>query len=127
MSGLVTTASPTPITDDLAVAPDDLFLYPIPEIYTGDRVTIQVFPQVPEDVAVESVTLHIYVDGKEVAVSQLGYGSLASKPQAVIEWAKTNRPQELNAIYPKNQMRFNEEMAKRWVILLKEWKAAIGC
>jgi len=50
--------------------------------------------------------------------------SFQVKMQAGIEWAKTNRPQELNEIYPKNQMQFNEEMGKRWVILLKEWKTA---
>jgi hypothetical protein len=82
----IPTASPTPITDDLALAPDDVFFYPIPPIYTGDQISIQVFPQVPDEVTVESVTLHVYVDGNEVAVSQLGYGSLASRPQAVAEW-----------------------------------------
>ncbi|MBE2221807.1 MAG: hypothetical protein IAF02_09715 [Anaerolineae bacterium] len=82
----IPTASPTPITDDLAIAPDDLFLYPLPDIYTDDRVTIQVLPQVPDDVPVESVTLHIYVDGAEVAVGQLNLGSLASMPQATFEW-----------------------------------------
>ena len=50
--------------------------------------------------------------------------SFQDKMQAGIEWAKTNRPQELSEIYPKNQMQFNEEMGKRWVILLKEWKTA---
>ena len=83
----IPTASPTPINDDLSVIPDNLFLYPIPDIYTGDQVTIQVFPQVPEEVVVESVTLHIYVDGDEVAVSQLSFGGLAARPQAVVEWA----------------------------------------
>jgi len=80
------TASPTPVTDDLAIAPEDVFLYPVPEIYTDDRVSIQVFPQVPDSVPVETVTLHIYVDGDELAASQLSWGSLASRPQAVVEW-----------------------------------------
>jgi len=51
--------------------------------------------------------------------------SFQDKMQSCIEWARTNRPQELKEIYPQNQMQFNEEMAKRWVILLKEWKIAI--
>ncbi len=81
------TVSPTPITDDLTITPEDVFLYPVPQIYTDDYVSIQVFPQVPEGIAVEMVTLHIYVDGEELAASQLNWGSLASKPQAVVEWA----------------------------------------
>ena len=80
------TASPTPITDDLSLAPENVFLYPVPEIYAGDRVTIQVFPQVPDNMKVEDVTLHVFVDGDEVAASQLGFGSLSSRPQAVVEW-----------------------------------------
>ncbi len=85
------TASPTPIIDDLAIAPENVFLYPVPQIYTDDRVSIQVFPQVPDVVAVETVTLHIYVDGAELAASQLSWGSLASRPQAVVEWAWQRR------------------------------------
>jgi len=48
--------------------------------------------------------------------------SFQDKMQLSIEWAKINRPQELNDIYPKNQIQFNEETGKRWVILLKEYK-----
>lgn len=43
--------------------------------------------------------------------------------QAVIDWAKKNRPEELEAIYPNGQMVFNEKMGRRWVALLKEWEA----
>lgn len=83
---IVPTIEPTPITDDLAIAADDVFLYPVPEIYVGDRVTIQVFPQVPDTIMVEDVTLHIFVDGNEVSVDKLDMGSLSSRPQSVIEW-----------------------------------------
>jgi hypothetical protein len=82
----IPTASPTPVTDDLAISPEDIFLYPVPEIYTDDRVSVQVFPQVPDNVPLEAVTLHIYVDGEELAATQLNMGSLASRPQAVVEW-----------------------------------------
>ncbi|MDN5202526.1 hypothetical protein QQ008_14155 [Fulvivirgaceae bacterium BMA10] len=41
-----------------------------------------------------------------------------------VQWAKSNRQDELNEIYPNDQMIFNEEMAKRWLILLKQWKRA---
>ncbi len=79
-------ASPTPITDDLALRPEDIILYPVPEIYAGDLVTIQVFPQVPEEIAAENVTVHFYVDGEEAASTKLHFGGLASRPQAIVEW-----------------------------------------
>ncbi len=48
--------------------------------------------------------------------------SFQEKMQASLAWAKVNRLTELEEIYPNNQMVFNEEMGKRWVMLLKEWK-----
>lgn len=83
----IPTASPTPITDDLALTPEDIVLYPVPAIYTNDHVTIQVFPQVPDDVSIEDVTLQFSVDGNEIATESLSWGSLSSRPQAVVEWA----------------------------------------
>lgn len=80
------TVSPTPITTDLALAPEDIYLYPVPNIYAGDRVTFQIIPQVPENVLVENVSVHVIVDGQDVAAIQLGWGSLASRPQAIMEW-----------------------------------------
>jgi len=34
--------------------------------------------------------------------------SFQDKMQAGVEWARTNKPQELNEIYPQNQIQFNE-------------------
>ena len=51
--------------------------------------------------------------------------SFQDKMQVCVEWARSNRPEELKEIYPQNQMQFNQEMAKRWVILLGEWHKAI--
>ncbi|HKJ17754.1 MAG TPA: hypothetical protein VJ984_10420 [Xanthomonadales bacterium] len=52
--------------------------------------------------------------------------SFQDRMQECIEWAKANRPLELRDIYPENQMLFNEETGKKWVILLKEWKTRSG-
>ena len=51
--------------------------------------------------------------------------SLKEKLKPAVEWARANRPEELEAIYPQEQMQYNQEMAERWVALLKEWKAAV--
>jgi len=44
--------------------------------------------------------------------------------QPAVEWARENRPDELNEIYHQNQMQFNQQMGQRWVALLDEWKKA---
>jgi len=48
--------------------------------------------------------------------------SFTEKLTAVVEWAEKHRPDELNEIYPDRQILFNQEMGRRWVTLLKEWK-----
>jgi hypothetical protein len=50
--------------------------------------------------------------------------SFQEKIQPAVTWARKNRPGELEEIYPNNQIQFNEEMAGRWMALLKEWKKA---
>ncbi len=44
--------------------------------------------------------------------------------EPAIGWASQHRSEELVEIYPNNQMIYTEEMAKRWLILLREWRAA---
>ena len=46
----------------------------------------------------------------------------AIKP--AVEWASRHRPAELQKIYPDGQITFTEEMARRWVTLLNEWKSS---
>ncbi|NNE99459.1 MAG: M1 family metallopeptidase [Pyrinomonadaceae bacterium] len=48
--------------------------------------------------------------------------SFQEKLQSVVKWARQNRPDELDEIYPQNQMKFNQKMAERWVRLLQEWE-----
>jgi hypothetical protein len=78
--------SPRLQSGDLAIAPEDVHLYPVPHIYAGERITFQVIPQVPENVVVEDVTIHILVDGQDAVSGRLGWGSLNSQPQAILEW-----------------------------------------
>lgn len=72
-------------------------------------------------------TITYTFDSSGMIVKQ-SYTPLPNQPsfqdymQPAIEWARTNRPNELTEIYPQNQMQFNQEMAERWVTLLKEWK-----
>lgn len=74
-----------------------------------------------------TITYRFNENGKIVKQS---YTALPDQPafqekmQPVIEWARAHMPNELEEIYPQNQMIYNEEMGKRWVALLKKWKAA---
>jgi len=59
---------------------------------------------------------------KQTYTPLTGQPSFQENMKPAIEWARENKPEELNKIYPHNQMIFNQEMGERWVALLKEWK-----
>jgi hypothetical protein len=46
----------------------------------------------------------------------------ALKP--ALEWARKERPGELDEIYPNNNFVYNTQMAKRWLRLLRDWHKA---
>ena len=46
----------------------------------------------------------------------------AMKP--AVEWASQHNPAELQEVYPDGQMVYTEEMARRWVALLTEWRSS---
>ncbi len=50
--------------------------------------------------------------------------SFQNELEPAVEWARKNRPDEIAEIYPQDQINFNEEMGRRWVALLKEWRQA---
>ncbi|MGB4868648.1 MAG: hypothetical protein WBP47_01310, partial [Candidatus Promineifilaceae bacterium] len=71
---------------DLAVTPDELFLYPIPYLVDGDLATIQVIPTVPTTVDWQAVSVHVLLDGRDLTNSGLVWRNLASRPEALFEW-----------------------------------------
>lgn len=81
--------SSTPIApdSDLSLDAGHVFLYPIPEIYSGDRVTFQVLPYVPPQLIPESVTVQVSVDGQMVAGGSLGGRNLAGQAMGLFQWA----------------------------------------
>jgi hypothetical protein len=72
---------------DLAMPADGLYLYPVPYIIDGDRVTFQVIPHVPASVNYEDVTVHIFLNGEELTSGGLVWRNLSARPEAVFEWA----------------------------------------
>jgi hypothetical protein len=80
------TATATPLPPDISITPNDIFVYPVPAIYEGDRITIQVMPTVPEPIVPESVSVHLLVDEREVAVGTLNGRNLAGQAIGLFEW-----------------------------------------
>lgn len=71
---------------DLSITPDDVQLFPLPKIISGDRVTFQVQPFVPDEITVENVAVDIYVDGQVVSTDSLGWRNWEGRAQGVYEW-----------------------------------------
>ena len=81
------TSSPAPPMPDLSITHEDVFLYPVPEIYAGDRVTFQILAHVPANVDPQAVTVHVIVDYQDVAEGTLSTPNLAGDAVGLFEWA----------------------------------------
>lgn len=84
---VVPTATAVAPQADLSLEEDDVFLYPVPEIYAGDKVTFQVLAHVPPNVDPRSVTVHVLVDYQDVAEGSLSSPNLAGDAVGLFEWA----------------------------------------
>lgn len=73
-------------SQDIGITAEDIQLYPVSKIISGDIVTFQVQPDVPEEVAIENVTVDIYVDGQLVSADHLAWRNWDGKAQGFFEW-----------------------------------------
>ena len=81
------TKTPTPIPRDLALLPHHIRLYPVPSIYEGDLVTIQIAPSIPKGLAPNDVDLTILVDGEELVSGNLNWRNLNGDASGLYQWA----------------------------------------
>lgn len=72
---------------DLSINPSDVVLYPVPDIYSGDKVTFQILPVVPPSIPVTDVVAAVLVDGVEVARGPLDRRNWNGQAEGVFEWA----------------------------------------
>ncbi|MFO7537014.1 MAG: hypothetical protein R6X32_03010 [Chloroflexota bacterium] len=86
------TASATPLPPDVSLTSDDIFVYPVPTVYEGDRLTIQIIPTVPESIMPTAVSVHLLVNGEEAAVGTLNNRTLAGQPVGLFQWIITAEP-----------------------------------
>jgi hypothetical protein len=89
---LLPTPTSTPLPPDVAITSNDIFVYPIPTVYEGDQLTIQVMPDVPESIVPESVTVHLLINNEETAIGTLNKRNLAGQPVGLFQWAITAEP-----------------------------------
>ncbi len=75
--------------DDLSISAENVFIYPVPKLYTNDRVTFQVFAHVPDNIDVNELFVDIYVGGSLVVnnVNMGGYSNLNGDPIGLYQWA----------------------------------------
>ncbi|MBN1954757.1 MAG: hypothetical protein JW900_06865 [Anaerolineae bacterium] len=85
------TPSPTPTPADLYLAPEDVTIYPVPQLYSGDVVTFDVTPRNLGQINPYSVVVrvdHQAAGGATSIVSgRVGYPTFDSVPRARMIWA----------------------------------------
>lgn len=77
------TATPQP---DLALLPNEIYIYPVPNIFAGERVTFQVAADVPPDLRPEDVTVDILLDGTVIGSDVLDGRNRAGDAETIFKW-----------------------------------------
>lgn len=84
---LLPTPSASPIPPDLAVVPENIQLFPVPDIYAGEQVTFQIAANVPDHVNPQDVTVHVLVDYADVVTGTLDASNLQGDNVGLFQWA----------------------------------------
>ncbi|MEM7332609.1 MAG: hypothetical protein AAF490_10985 [Chloroflexota bacterium] len=80
------TVTPSPVPSDLSIDASQVFLYPTPIIYDGDRVTFQLLAHVPDTIRAENVQVQIWVNNELLVQDILGRRNLANNAVGLYEW-----------------------------------------
>jgi hypothetical protein len=80
------TFTPTAIPDDLSITDENIQLYPVPFIFSGDRVTFQIQPHVPDSITVSDITVEIFLDNQTISNKTLGSRNLAGQAEGIFTW-----------------------------------------
>jgi len=76
----------TPPADDLSLSLDHVQLFPVPYLFSGDRVTFQILPHVPQGIAVNNVIVDIFVDDKNIVSESLDSRNWVGQAEGIYEW-----------------------------------------
>ncbi len=79
-----TATATTPV--DLSLYLSEVQLYPAPQLYAGDQVTIQASPYVPNTINPNDVTITVFVDGLEMESGVLNERDIAGNAFGLLKW-----------------------------------------
>jgi hypothetical protein len=90
--------APNTLENDLSISEEDILLYPVPALYEGDLVTIQVLPQVPRSIAPNDVDVRILLDDNPLVDANLNWRNLNGESSGLYQWIwnTTSQPGEHN-------------------------------
>ena len=78
----------TTVTDDLSISAEQVSIYPVPVLYTGDRVTFQIRASIPDNINPNEVFVNILIDNQRVVSSMNigGYTNLNGDAIGLYQW-----------------------------------------
>jgi hypothetical protein len=79
-------ATETAVPVDLSISAENVRLYPVPFIISGDLVTFQVLPHVPDEVTVSNVGVEIFVDDQAISAGMLSSRNWAGQGEGIFKW-----------------------------------------
>ncbi len=72
---------------DLAISAENVTLYPVPQLYTGDSATFQIAAQVPDNLNPYEIPVQILVDGVVIVNEPLGgWRNLNGDTMGLFQW-----------------------------------------
>lgn len=80
------TPTETPAPADLSIASDGVFIHPVPSLYAGDMVTVQVVATVPESISPSDVQVHLLLNEERIAMGTLNGRNLGGDALGLFAW-----------------------------------------
>jgi hypothetical protein len=80
------TDTPTPMPADLGIRRENIFIYPVPQLYAGDLATFQLIADVPDSIAPNDVDVHIYVGDTLLVDASLNWRNLGNDVVGLYTW-----------------------------------------
>jgi hypothetical protein len=81
------TPIPSPASDDLSLTPENVRIYPAPQIYAGEKATFQLLAHIPPTINPADVTVHVLVDYQDIVSGTLNASNLQGDGVGLLEWA----------------------------------------
>ncbi len=80
------TPTETPAPADLSIAPEGVFIHPVPELYAGDLATVQVVATVPDGIAPSDVQVYLLLNDERIAMGTLNGRNLGGDALGLFAW-----------------------------------------